>query len=203
MDPNSSNYIKIIKKPNNPTPKKQRARKSLPKKSKTAAPNSAVNWWQCFRQCWMQPFTNCIPLKHGRCIVPIVRMKISSAGRSLQPVSKVNEVCQFTVCAMSEMTQSPYSLHFGKSSCGLPGNTTAAATAAIRLGERHLHGCQVCRAPLCQNSQDSAQFRVPAVALPKLAFWTDLGGKVSFWENGSFCFLKRQMGFKLLEFTCH
>lgn len=138
----------------------------------------------------------------GRCIVPILRMKISSAGRSLQPLSKVTEGCQFTACAMSEMTQSLHSLHFGKTSCGLPGNTTAAATAAMMLGELHLHSCQVCRALLCQNSQDSAEFCVLAVALTKLAFRRDLGGKVSFWENGSFCFLKRQMGFKLLEFTC-
>lgn len=48
-------------------------------------------------------------------------------------LSKVPEGCQFTACAMSEMTQSWNSLNFGKTNPGLPGSTTAAATAPSGL----------------------------------------------------------------------
>lgn len=132
------------------------------------------------------------------CSIQILRMKILSAGRGPQPVCKGTEGCQSPACAISEMTQLQYSVSFGKTNCGPPGSTMAAA---VRPEELHLHGCQVCRPPFCQSSQDSAEFCVLAVALPMLTFQRDLGGKISFWENGNFCFLKKQMSFKLLEFT--
>lgn len=174
--------IKIIITPNNLLPsKKPNARKVPSQKPKQNQPHQTVQWAADGRvsgSAGCSPSPNVIHLK-------LLRMKILSAGRSPQPVSRVPEGCQFPACALLEMTQSWYSLSFGKSSCA-PGSTKAAATAAIRPGERHLHGCQVCRAPLCQNSLDSAELRVLPVALPKLAFQRGLGGKVSLWENGNF-----------------
>lgn len=74
-----------------------------------------------------------------------------SAGRSPQSVSKVTEGCHFTACAISDMTQSRYSLNFGKTSCGPPGSTTAAAPAAGRPGELHLHGCGFVEQPFVRT----------------------------------------------------
>lgn len=58
MDPNSSNYIKIIKKPNNPTQKKkqkQKARKVPAQKCNQNSPTKQCSELlvACFRQCWV------------------------------------------------------------------------------------------------------------------------------------------------------